>query len=285
MQQQNQPAQNNKVLHRFLPRIVLGIGVLIVLAGVIAGKAGIIVSCAGSRSLSPIEVSPRHIPKVEVSPRHIPKVNLIIYSNVNGAEVYLNGQKTTAISHMSVLDLVPNTYQITLKKQGYADQTETVEVTGQINPQVMAINMYAIRMLRLGPPSPRESYESYGELLTDSISPGLKDKSPPSPAGQTDSISPGLKDKSPPSPAGQSVHIPKVNLIIYSNVNGAEVYLNGQKTMAVSRRFAPTRLLDLVPNTYQVTLKKQGYADQTETVEVTGQIDPQVMAINMQLGE
>lgn len=127
MQQQNQPAQGDKVLQGFLPWIVLGIGVLIVLVGIIVNS-----TLKDKSPPRPVGQAPR-----------IPKVNLIIHSNVGGAEVYLNDQQKTIVSdthHKAMLfNLAPKTYQITLKKQGYADRTETVEITGQTISQIVEI--------------------------------------------------------------------------------------------------------------------------------------------------
>jgi hypothetical protein len=129
VQQQDKPAQNDKALQGFLPWIVLGIGVLVVLVG-------IIVSSMLKDKSPPRPVGPA---------ARIPKVNLIIRSNVGGAEVYLNDQQKAIVSdtqHKATLfNLAPKTYQITVKKQGYADRTETVEVTGQTISQVVEINL------------------------------------------------------------------------------------------------------------------------------------------------
>ena len=129
MQQQNQPTQSDKTLRRFLPWIVLGIGLLVVLVGIIISSA--------LKDKSP----PRPVGQAA----RIPKVNLIIHSNAGGAEVYLNDQQKAVISdshHKATLfNLAPKTYQITLKKQGYADRTEAVEITGQTISQIVEINL------------------------------------------------------------------------------------------------------------------------------------------------
>lgn len=127
MQQQNQPAKSDKALRGFLPWIILGVGLLIMFVGIIV-----------SSTLKDNSPAPRPGP----APR-IPKVNLIIHSNVGGAEVYLNDQQKTLVSdthHKATLfNLAPNTYQITLKKQGYTDRTETVEITGKTISQIVEI--------------------------------------------------------------------------------------------------------------------------------------------------
>ncbi len=98
-------------------------------------------------------------------------------------------------------------------------------------------------------------------------------------------VSSTLKDKSPPRPTGQAARIPKVNLIVHSNVGGAEVYLNDQQKAIVSDTHHKATLFNLAPKTYQITLKKQGYADRTETVEITGQTISQIVEIDLQPGE
>ena len=94
-----------------------------------------------------------------------------------------------------------------------------------------------------------------------------------------------LKDNSPPRPVGQPTRIPKVNLIIHSNVGGAEVYLNEQQKAITSELHHKATLFNLAPKTYQIVLKKQGYADRAETVEITGQTISQIVQIDMQPGE
>jgi hypothetical protein len=127
VQQQSQPTKSNKPLQGFLPWIILGVGLLIMLAGIII-----------SSTLKDKSPAPRPGPTAR-----IPKVNLIIHSNVGGAEVYLNDQQKALVSdthHKATLfNLAPNTYQITVKKQGYADRTETVEITGQTISQIVEI--------------------------------------------------------------------------------------------------------------------------------------------------
>ena len=98
-------------------------------------------------------------------------------------------------------------------------------------------------------------------------------------------ISSTLKDKSPPRPTGEAPRIPKVNLIIHSNVGGAEVYLSDQQKAIISNTHYKATLFNLAPNTYQITVKKQGYADRTETVEITGQTISQIVEIDLQPGE
>ena len=127
MQQHNQPAKSNKPLQGFLPWIILGVGLLIMLVGIIISS-----SLKDESPPRPTGQAPR-----------IPKVNLIVHSDIGGAEVYLNDQQKATISDThrkaTLFNLAPNTYQITLKKQGYADRTETVEITGQTISQIVEI--------------------------------------------------------------------------------------------------------------------------------------------------
>ena len=132
MQQQNQPTQGNKIPRKFLPWIILGIGALIVLVGIIISSTE----------------KDKPLPVPGPAPR-IPKVNLIVQSNIGGAEVYLNDQQKALVSdteHKAMLfNLRPNTYQITVKKQGYADRTETVEITGKTISQTVEIYLRPTR--------------------------------------------------------------------------------------------------------------------------------------------
>ena len=132
MQQQNQPTQGNKIPREFLPWIILGIGALIVLVGIIISSTE----------------KDKPLPVPGPAPR-IPKVNLIVQSNIGGAEVYLNDQQKALVSdteHKAMLfNLRPNTYQITVKKQGYTDRTETVEITGKTISQTVEIYLRPTR--------------------------------------------------------------------------------------------------------------------------------------------
>ena len=132
MQHQNQPTQKNKIPREFLPWIILGVGVLIVLVGIIISSTE----------------KDKPLPVPGPAPR-IPKVNLIVQSNVGGAEVYLNDQQKALVSdteHKAMLfNLPPNTYQIMVKKQGYADRTETVEITGKTISQTVEIYLRPTR--------------------------------------------------------------------------------------------------------------------------------------------
>lgn len=127
MQQQNRPTQSGKIPQGFLPWIILGAGVLIMLVGIIVSSM--------LKDNSPP-------PRPGATPR-IPKVNLIVQSNIGGAEVYLNDLQKALVSDThqkaTLFNLAPNTYQITVKKEGYTDRTETVEITGQTISQIVEI--------------------------------------------------------------------------------------------------------------------------------------------------
>ena len=94
-------------------------------------------------------------------------------------------------------------------------------------------------------------------------------------------ISALIKDKSPPKPIGE-FRQPRVDLIIQSNVGGAEVYLDGQHKGFTSDTKYQGRLFNLARKTYQITLKKEGYADGVKTVAVTGKTLTQNVRINIQ---
>ncbi len=132
MQRQNQPTHGNKIPREFLPWIVLGIGALIVLVGVIISSTE----------------KDKPLPVPGPAPR-LPKVNLIVQSNVGGADVYLNDQQKAIVSDTErkamLFNLPPNTYQITVKKQGYGDRTETVEITGKTISQTVEIYLRPTR--------------------------------------------------------------------------------------------------------------------------------------------
>ena len=118
---------SRKVPQSLLPWIVVGVIVLLVIGVVVIQS-----------------FRPRTVPQPTAPMRH-PRVHLIVKSNVGGAEVYLNGQQQTVTSdsrhEAKLLNLGPRTHEIVLKKQGYADRTEMVEITGDSPSQTVQVNM------------------------------------------------------------------------------------------------------------------------------------------------
>ena len=90
-----------------------------------------------------------------------------------------------------------------------------------------------------------------------------------------------LRPKSVPQPTAPMRH-PRVHLIIKSNVGGAEVYLNGQRKTVISDSRHEAKLLNLGRKAHEILLKKQGYANRTEMVEITGNTPSQTVQIDMQ---
>jgi len=92
---------------------------------------------------------------------------------------------------------------------------------------------------------------------------------------------PSFQHEAPPQPSGQ-MHYSRVHLTVQSNVGGAEVYLNGKQRTIISDTHRTAKLLNLARKTHQITLKKQGYADWTGAVEITGKTPSQTVHIDMQ---
>ena len=92
------------------------------------------------------------------------------------------------------------------------------------------------------------------------------------------------REKGPPRPVGTYRH-PRVDLIIQSNVGGAFVSVNGQQKAITSSTHNQATLFNLAPKTYQIMLKKPGYEEITQSVEVTGAGISQTVQIDMQLSE
>ena len=118
---------SRKVPQHLLPWVVIGV-IVIVTIGVIVIQS----------------FRPKTVPQ-PTAPMRYPRVHLTIKSNVGGAEVYLNGQQKTVTSdsrqEAKLLNLGRKTHEILLKKAGYADQTEMVEITGISPSQTVQINM------------------------------------------------------------------------------------------------------------------------------------------------
>ena len=90
-----------------------------------------------------------------------------------------------------------------------------------------------------------------------------------------------FRPNSVPQPTAPMRH-PRVHLIIKSNVGGAEVYLNGQRKTVISDSRREAKLLNLGRKSHEIQLKKPGYADRTEMVEITGNSPSQTIQIDMQ---
>jgi hypothetical protein len=88
------------------------------------------------------------------------------------------------------------------------------------------------------------------------------------------------RDKSPPRPKGEYLQS-RVDLVIQSNVSGAEILVDGQQKGFTSDTNFRARLFKLPRKTYQITLKKEGYAERTEAVEITGKALTQTVKIDM----
>ena len=89
-----------------------------------------------------------------------------------------------------------------------------------------------------------------------------------------------LHREPPPKPRGE-YRQSRVHLTIQSNVTGAEIYVNGQQKAVIGMN-KKGKLFNLAPKKYQVVLKKEGYVDRTETVEITGTKLSQTVQIDMQ---
>ena len=127
MQHNEKSVASRKGLQHLLPWVVIGV-IVIVTIGVIVIQS----------------FRPRTVPQ-PTAPMRFPRVHLTIKSNVGGAEVYLNGQQKTVTSdsrhEAKLLNLGRKTHEILLKKQGYTDRTEMVEITGNTPSQTVQINM------------------------------------------------------------------------------------------------------------------------------------------------
>ncbi len=127
MQRNQKSVIRHKTPQNLIPWIVIGV-VVIFIVGVIIIQS----------------FRPKTVPQ-PTAPMRYPRVHLIIKSNVGGAEVYLNGQQKTVVSdsrhEAKLLNLGRKTHEILLKKQGYADWTEMVEITGNTPSQTVQINM------------------------------------------------------------------------------------------------------------------------------------------------
>ena len=88
------------------------------------------------------------------------------------------------------------------------------------------------------------------------------------------------REKDPPRPVG-TYRLPRVDLIIQSNVGGAFVSVNGQQKAITSSTHNQATLFNLAPKKYQITLKKPGYEEITESVEITGAGISQTVRIDM----
>ena len=127
MQHSKKSVVGHKLPRHLLPWIIIG-AIAVIVVGVLIVQS----------------FRPRAVPQ-PTAPMRYPRVHLTIKSNVGGSDVYLNGQQKTVISdsryEAKLLNLGRKTYTILLKKQGYADRTEMVEITGHTPTQTVQIDM------------------------------------------------------------------------------------------------------------------------------------------------
>ena len=114
-----------------IPRMLVIVPIVIVALAVFLLILGWLIPRMGFRSIESREdVSEKPLPK-----RKAYHVNLYIQSNIDGADVYVNGEKQATGTRSSdlkasIFGLRPGTYEIQLKKEGYQDAVKTVELTG-----------------------------------------------------------------------------------------------------------------------------------------------------------
>lgn len=186
---------------------------------------------------------------------------LTVNSNINGATVYINNQQygTTPFS----ISLNQGTYSITVRYSGYTDYntsvflntnktvnailtggTKTLTVTSNVNNADVYING-----------------QKYGNTpLTISLNPGVYNLTVKANGYNDFNTSINLT-------SNQNVHAELVkntlSLKVTSNINGADVYINGS-------RYGVTPLtVFLASGTYSVTVKYSGYRDFNTTLNLT----------------
>jgi len=127
MQNRSSPPPEKKGI----PRMLVIVPIVIVALAVFLLILGWLIPRMGFRSIESREdISEKPLPK-----RKAYHVNLYIQSNIDGADVYVNGEKQATGTRSSdlkasIFGLRPGTYEIQLKKEGYQDAVKTVELTG-----------------------------------------------------------------------------------------------------------------------------------------------------------
>jgi len=201
--------------------------------------------------------------------------SIYLTSIPSGAEIWLNGVNTTMTTPDTAKNLVPGSYDVTLKLQDYIDTTFTVSVTlGQVTSKnitlIQIINTGSIYLTSI--PSGAEIWLD-GVNTTMTTPDTIKNLTP----GNYD-VTLKLQNYSDTTftvsvTAGQTTSqnvtlvliVTTGNIYIFSNPAGAQIWIDGVNTLQTT----PDTVKNIDEGLHNVTLKLEEYRDTTFAFSVT----------------
>lgn len=193
-----------------------------------------------------------------------PPVNLglSVNGNVQGAEVLLNG---SSVGRIPLNTQVPQgSYNITVRAPGYADFSQSVVVNGptQINAILQAIQVgLSVNANVMGAEVYLNGSMAGRTPLNLNVVPGSYNLTVRAPGYADYSQSVVVNGA---TQVNANLQPNQVGLSVSANVQGAEVYLNGSRVGNVPLS------LNVIPGSYNVTVRAPGFGDYNQSVVVNG---------------
>jgi hypothetical protein len=193
-----------------------------------------------------------------------PPVNLglSVNGNVQGAEVLLNG---SSVGRIPLNTQVPQgSYNITVRAPGYADFSQSVVVNGptQINAILQAIQVgLSVNANVMGAEVYLNGSMAGRTPLNLNVVPGSYNLTVRAPGYADYSQSVVVNGA---TQVNANLQPNQVGLSVSANVQGAEVYLNGSRVGNVPLS------LNVIPGSYNVTVRAPGFGDFNQSVVVNG---------------
>jgi len=194
-----------------------------------------------------LEPSLTNVVSLELTARETEAADLLVETNVPGAQVRLDGTQraeTGPDGRATLSNVAPGRHRLAVRKEGYASTARSVSVSRSVSNQTVRV-----RLERESPDGPEPSARAEG------------DTSRPAPAVLPDSLRPdsaALDTVAAPDVAG----VPP-RLVLSANVEGARVYVNGTYRGTTPR----SGELEVEADTgqYRVLLQKEGASSRQKT--------------------
>lgn len=203
--------------------------------------------------------------------------NLTVESNVQGAQVFINGEMQKGGTPLTITNLEPGRYDVTVRKSGYYDASRSVTLNGNqtvyINLQgtsyslTVQTNVSGSKIYLNG-----ERQKGTAPLTITNLSPGTYNLTLQKNGYYDGSRTVNLNDN---KTVTINLEARSHTLTVDSNVKGAKVYLNGN----LQKGGIPLRMQNLSPGTYDVTVRASGYFDGTATIDLD---EDESIQINLQ---
>jgi len=200
---------------------------------------------------------------LELSARDVAAADLLVETNVPGAQVVLDGTQraeTDADGQASLTNVDPGAHRLVVRKAGYASAARTVSVSGSVSSQTVQVRLERREGRPVG--AVEELGARPDSVTLESVTSALI---PDSTALDTAAALEEAEERAP------------TRLTVSANVSGAQVYVDGTYRGTIPE--SGTLAVDADPGPYQVVLQKEGFpsrqragrlvAGETRTLSVT----------------